>query len=132
LFDLQTKKFNMVRIGSTSKRGKHSIVIKKNLVTRVVVTIGVFYFIATAGFTLARFDQDLNEEESRLRYPTLVTLEKQDQERRDPCFYSSLDDLSEEELQPVANQRHMVSQLRRSQATIPRHRDAIPNLHYGQ
>jgi hypothetical protein len=111
----------MVKINRSSSK-KNGLIITQKLVTKIVIFIGVVYFIIGASVSLSMMDDELETQGKQLRServqnpnrPTMVALEKiesrRDKQNDAPsCFYKSLADVSEDELQPVAGQRHMVT-----------------------
>lgn len=101
---------------------QNGLIVTQKLVAKIVIFIGVVYFIIGATVSLSMMDEELEAQGKQRRSehvnvpkrPTIVALEnsegKVDKQSDGPsCFYKSLADLSEDELQPVAGQRHMVT-----------------------
>ena len=114
----------MVQIQNTRNKNGSGLLITQKLVTGVVAAVGFIYFIVAASVSLSRMDAELEAQRQQLQgqmggparangRPQMVRLEKDpsglDNGASQSCGYKTLDDLSEEELQPVAGQRHMVT-----------------------
>eukprot|EP00980_Cylindrotheca_fusiformis_P015616 scaffold4481_cov121-Cylindrotheca_fusiformis.AAC.12 len=108
----------MVQISRTGSQGSGLVAIQKRL-AKVVIFIGAVYFIIGASVSLSMMDEELEAQQKMRRggrtlknHPTMVNLES-DKGKRDTegpsCYYKSLSALSEDEMQPVADQRHMVT-----------------------
>jgi len=111
----------MVQIQNSRNKSKNGLLITQKLVTGAVICVGFVYFIVAASVSLSRMDAELDAQEQQLRrtsaakpqnHPKMVQLAAKEGDGNDSqqsCMYRSLADLSEEELQPVSGQRHMIT-----------------------
>ena len=105
--------------GKDTKR--HGFLLSQKLVTRFVAAMSLIYVVITLAYSLSLLEDGLKtdniEYEKQLRHerlnhphpPVVMLSQSGGKSKNDECMYQSINDLSIDELQPIANSRHMVT-----------------------